>query len=68
MNDWRLTVNKNDIKPCPFCGSKSISVCHSEVKYIGQNEFGNKKIKMKVFCMCNKCFSRGKPITYIGYT
>ena len=30
---------------CPFCGSNSVSVAHKEVRHIGQNAFGVKKIK-----------------------
>ena len=63
--DWRFKAT--DAKSCPFCGSNSISVCHKEVRYIGVNGFGVKKLKMKAYCTCNKCHSRGKPIFYIGY-
>lgn len=63
---WKYKTDKAD--KCPFCGSKSISVCHAEVRYIGHNYFGAKKIKMKAYCMCNKCYAKGKPVTYIGYT
>lgn len=55
-------------KPCPFCGSTSISVAHREERFIGQNNAGIKKIKMAAYCICNKCHSRSKPVVYIGYT
>lgn len=55
-------------KNCPFCGSNSVSVAHKEVRYIGQNAFGVKKLKMKAYCVCNKCHSRGKPVFYVGYS
>lgn len=67
MDDWRKKANKEDVKPCPFCGSNSISACHKQIKFLGQNEFGIKKIKMQVYCKCNNCHSRGTPVTYIGY-
>lgn len=52
------------LKPCPFCGGKSINVIHSEVKYLGQNENGNKKHIYRAYARCNKCFSRGKPVSF----
>lgn len=52
------------LKLCPFCGGKSISVIHSEVKYLGQNENGNKKHIYRAYARCNKCFSRGKPVLF----
>ena len=55
-------------KPCPFCGSTSVSVAHREERFIGQNNAGIKKIKMAAYCICNKCHSRSKPVIYIGYT
>ena len=54
--------------PCPFCGGDSISVNHSELKYLGQNAMGIKKHKMKAYCVCNKCYARGIPVVYIGYS
>ena len=53
--------------PCPFCGGESVSVNHSEVRYLGQNAFGIKKAKMRAYCVCNKCKARGTPVFYIGY-
>lgn len=53
---------------CPFCGSESVNVKHREIRFIGQNFHGTKKIKMKAYCACNKCHATGKPIFYIGYT
>lgn len=67
MDKWRVTLNTEDVRECPFCASKSISVCHAKVKFLGQNDFGVVKQKMKVYCKCNKCHSRGTPVAYIGY-
>lgn len=52
---------------CPFCGSNSVSVLHKEKRFIGYNGIGFKKIAMQVYCMCNICHAKGKPISYIGY-
>lgn len=52
------------LKPCPFCGHKGISIMHKEVKYLGANGIGYKKHIYKAYARCNKCFSRGKPITF----
>ena len=53
---------------CPFCSSKSVSVKHKEVRYLGRNVFGVKKHKMKAYCVCNKCKATGTPVYYIGYS
>ena len=53
---------------CPFCSSKSVSVKHKEVRYLGQNAMGVKKHKMKAYCICNKCKANGTPVFYIGYS
>lgn len=53
---------------CPFCSSKSVSVKHKEVRYLGQNAMGVKKHKMKAYCVCNKCKATGTPVFYIGYS
>lgn len=63
--DWQY---KTDARNCPFCGSASISVKHKEIRFLGINYLGCKKIKMKVYCICNKCKAAGTPVFYIGYT
>lgn len=66
MSDaWRYKTE--EAIPCPFCRGESVSVAHSEVRYLGQNQLGVKKIKMKAYCVCNKCGARGTPVFYIGY-
>ena len=52
----------NDLKPCPFCGGKA-RVSFRDVKFGGQNYDGDRKIKYRIQVICNKCRSRGKPIT-----
>ena len=32
-------------------------------RYFGQNCFGDKKMRMVLQVICNRCHSRGKPIT-----
>jgi hypothetical protein len=63
---WKYKVD--GAIPCPFCGSESISVQHAEARYIGQNCFGVKKHIMKAYCVCNKCYSRGGIVKYVGYS
>lgn len=50
-----------DLKPCPFCGGKG-KVSFKNYRFIGQNDFGDKKIKYRVQVICNRCRARGKPI------
>ncbi len=64
----RFKFKAKNALPCPFCGSDSVSVLHSEMLFIGVNGLGIKKIKMKAYCICNKCHARGKPIAYYGHT
>ena len=63
--NWRY--KDETAEPCPFCGSNSVSVVHKDVRFLGQNCEGIKKIKMQAYCTCNKCHAKGKPINYIGY-
>ena len=62
-NEW--TKKMENVKPCPFCGSISISAKHKDCGIYLYNSF-NKILKMKVYCYCNKCHARSKPISYLG--
>ena len=53
-----------ELKKCPFCGHKNISIKSRQVRFIGQNAFGVKKIMISRYAACNKCHSRGKPIIF----
>ena len=53
------------LKPCPFCGCKSVSLRYHQTKYYGTNDFGAKKIKFTGYVVCSKCLSRGKPVSVI---
>lgn len=61
------TMRIENPKPCPFCGSKSVTVWHKQKTFIGKNDFGATKLKMQCYCKCNKCHSKSKPISYIGF-
>ena len=52
-----------ELKPCPFCGGQKARLNYHEAKYYGQNELGAKKIKFTGYIVCNKCLSRGKPVS-----
>lgn len=54
------------LKPCPFCGGKKVRLNYRQTKYYGQNCFGAKKIKFTGYIVCNKCLSRGKPVSVIS--
>lgn len=47
-----------ELKPCPFCGGKG-HLSSREIRYIGQNYFGAKKIKIGVQIICGRCKARG---------
>ncbi len=48
----------SELKPCPFCGGKG-HISSREIRYIGQNYFGAKKIKIGVQIICGRCKARG---------
>lgn len=50
-----------ELKPCPFCGGRG-RISFKQYRFIGQNDFGDKKISYRVQVICNRCKSRGKPI------
>ena len=50
------------IKPCPFCGGNA-SLSYRDIGFGGWNCLGDKKLKYRVQVICDRCKSRGKPIT-----
>lgn len=50
------------LKPCPFCGGKA-RISSKDVKFGGWNGVGDRRVKYRIQVICNKCHSRGKPIT-----
>lgn len=50
------------VNDCPFCGGNA-QISFRQGKYMGQNAFGDKKMKYVLQVICNRCHSRGKPIT-----
>ena len=47
-----------ELKPCPFCGGKG-HLSTREIRFIGQNCFGAKKIYMGAQIICGRCRARG---------
>ena len=54
-------MNREPTKDCPFCGGNG-NLSIRQDKFYGFNGFGDKKMKMRLQVICNKCHSRGKPI------
>lgn len=52
-----------ELKPCPFCGYKNVSLRYHQAKYYGTNGYGAKKIKFTGYIVCNKCLARSKPVS-----
>ena len=52
----------NELKPCPFCGGKG-RVSFKDKYWGGWNGRGDHQKAYGVQIICNKCHSRGKPIT-----
>ena len=50
-----------EIKPCPFCGGKA-KVSYRKADFMGQNVFGDVKLKYRVQVICNRCHGRGRPV------
>lgn len=46
------------MKLCPFCGKKG-KLSYRQIRFIGQNDFGNKKIRIGSQVICNRCKARG---------
>lgn len=47
-----------ELKPCPFCGGNG-HLSEREIRFIGRNFFGSKKIRMGVQVICGRCKARG---------
>lgn len=47
---------------CPFCGNVA-KVSLREMRFIGQNYYGDKKIRCAAQVICNKCHARGPVYT-----
>ena len=56
------TERNGEAKPvrCGCGGEAKVEFCQQS--YCGQNCFGDKKIKYRVYMICKKCHARGKPI------
>ena len=49
-----------ELKPCPFCGSESMRIVIKKLSTLWLMDC--KKSKYKYYAMCNKCYSKGRPI------
>ena len=47
-----------DLLPCPFCGGKA-KLHTRELRFIGQNDIGDKAVKIGAQVFCNRCKARG---------
>lgn len=51
-----------ELKPCPFCKGQA-KLQTRQMRFIGQNDFGDKKIKVGAQVICNRCKARGPLFT-----
>jgi Lar family restriction alleviation protein len=51
-----------ELKPCPFCGGEA-RASKREIKFLGQNYIGQRKLRFGVQCICNRCKARGPLIS-----
>ena len=60
-------ADKETLKPCPFCGSTSLRIMYKEAYFYGWDLWNGTTTKhqYRAYVRCNKCFSRGKPISFI---
>lgn len=47
-----------NLKPCQFCGGKAKNV-RRQMRFLGQNYIGQKKIRYGQQVMCRRCHARG---------
>lgn len=47
-----------ELKPCPFCGGKA-KISYREMRFVAQNDVGNKKVRIGMKAICNRCKARG---------
>ena len=55
---------KKRLEPCRFCGGGA-HLSTRDMKFIGQNELGDKKTKIGAQVICNRCKARGPLYTGI---
>jgi hypothetical protein len=55
-------MSEQQLRTCPFCGGNA-KVSHREVRYYGINYLGEKKKKIAVQVICNRCKARGPVVT-----
>lgn len=52
----------SDLKPCPFCGGEG-KLSAKDHLFGGYNGMGQSRREYLIRVICNKCKSRGKPIS-----
>ena len=50
-----------NLRECPFCGGKA-RISFKDCEFGGKNCLGDRKVKYRFQVICNKCYSRGKPV------
>lgn len=48
----------DELQPCPFCGGNA-KLHIRQIRFVGQNDFGDKKIRCGAQVICNRCKARG---------
>lgn len=53
-----IKITATELKPCPFCGGNG-HLSQREIRFMSQNDYGMKKIKVAVQVICGRCKARG---------
>lgn len=56
-----------ELKPCPWCNGRA-GIVSRQMQFLGQNYYGNKKIRYAANGKCYKCHARGPVVTAVIIT